>query len=188
MQWFLPIVAALGISQTAGAQKWADAPQYHFGVRAGAASSVPLASNWDGSGEYPLWSPVLGVSVDTRVAKLPFYIESGLYYIDRGYKVKEDHVEIATEHNHSILIPALISYHAYTSTQVSVQPFTGPYLAYGFGDTEADYGWRVGCGVNVKQFYANIGFDLGLRDNFHSHEGNVSSFFVTLGWNILGER
>ncbi len=179
---------ALGISKPASAQKWADAPQYHIGVRAGLIGSIPLQSDWDGhDGTRSLWSPSIGVSVDTRICKLPFYIESGLYWMDRGYRYGR-RGNTTTEHNYSLLLPALLSYHAYTSTQVSLQPFMGPYLAYGLNYREPDYGWRMGVGVNVRDFYANVGFDLGLRDNFDHGDGNVSSVFVTFGWNIVGKR
>lgn len=53
----------------------------------------------------------------------------------------------------------------------------------------------MGCGVNYKQVNLNFGLDLGLRDNlfenehgYYEKDGNLTSLFVTLGWNFLGNR
>lgn len=188
------IALLAGGVQTASAQNWRYAPQYHFGIRAGIADTTPLES-WDGSNTTDFWGPIVGVAFDTKVAKLPFYIETGAYVMNRGWKRESEwdgssHYEhySHTENNSSLLIPALFSYHAYASKNVAIQPFMGPYYAWSFDKQEDDYGWRFGCGLSVKRFYVNMGFDLGIKDNFDSHEGRVSSFFMAVGWNFLGKR
>lgn len=191
------IALVLGGNQTAEAQNWRNAPQYHFGIRGGISGTTSMDDGGDGdNGTYDLWGPTFGVAFDTKVAKIPFYIETGLYYMNRGQKYDvwslgdytPSYATRYTENNHSLLVPALISYHAYTSRNVSIQPFTGPFFAYGFNDEEFDFGWRLGCGLNVQQFYVNLGVDFGLKDDFERHEGQVSSFFMTVGWNFLGKR
>ena len=182
-------------TQNAVAQRWRDAPRFHLGVRAGVSTTVPLES-WDGSDSGELTAPMAGVAFDTRVATIPFYIETGIYYMNRGcqtsgrvYYGNTAHSYTYTENNHSLLIPALISYHAYVADKVSLQPFMGPYVTLSMNSNETgDYGWRFGCGINVKQIYANVGFDLGLKNNFYFHEGNVSSLFVNVGWNFIGKK
>ena len=186
----------LGGVQTASAQNWVNAPQTHLGVRAGISDTYTLADDWDG--DYcskDLVGPVLGVAFDTKIAKLPFYIETGAYYMNRGQKYKVDGYHdyygpssTWTENNNSVLIPVLFSYHAYINPTMSFQPFMGPFVSFGLEDDEVDYGVRMGCGFNVKQFYVNMGLDVGLRSDFDTHEGNVSSFFMTIGWNFLGKR
>ena len=178
-------------AQTATAQRWKDAPQVHFGVRAGLSVTEPLDS-WDGDNDdQALTAPSVGVAFDTKVAHIPFYVETGLYYMNRGcrytatsYSNHHAAVSTYTADNHSVLIPALISYHAYVADKVAIQPFMGPYLAYGFDADDTDFGWRFGCGLNVKQMYVNLGFDLGLKDEYNY----TSSFFVTLGWNFIGKK
>lgn len=177
------------------AQNWRNAPQYHFGVRAGASFTNSWEDSWDGGADTKdLVGSMLGVAFDTKVAKIPFYVETGLYYMNRGLRYEAyrwDNIHSSydyTENNHSVLVPALISYHAYINKNMSFQPFMGPYLAYGFNDEEIDYGWRMGCGFNAKQFYVNVGVDYGLKDDFEQHEGNVCSVFLTLGWNFRGKR
>lgn len=186
----------LGGTASVDAQNWKNAPKEHFGIRAGISSTDVLGDMWDGDNDATaLTAPMLGIAYDVKVAKLPFYVETGLYYMNRGQKYKgTSHYNgqfssyKETVNNHSLLVPALISYHAYVKKDMSIQPFMGPYLAYGFKDEEVDYGWRMGCGFNAKQFYVNVGFDFGLKDDFDTHPGEVSSLFLTVGWNFLGKK
>lgn len=185
----LSTVALLaGGVQTANAQNWRNAPQFHLGIRGGISSTNAIFENWDGDdGTCSLTAPTFGIAFDTRVAKIPFYIETGLYYMNRGYKddwytYDKGNYRSGREiyDNHSLLVPALISYHAYAGKNVAIQPFMGPFISYGFDEDEFDSGWRFGCGISVKKFYANFGFDLSFE--------TVGSIFATVGWNFLGNR
>ncbi len=184
-----------GFSNTAKAQKWLDAPKYHLGVRVGySETNVWHDLHLDGHGDMNCQSVVVGAAFDVKLTKLPFYLETGLYYSNRGVDVVDGSRRYAQD-NHSLLVPALLSYHIYTATNVSIQPFVGPFVAYNFGFEKPDYGFRLGCGVNYKNAYLNGGFDLGCRDNmfynkegFYEEDGNLLSFFVTVGWNFLGNR
>ena len=188
----------LGGVQTTTAQNWRNAPQYHFGVRAGLSDTQAFSSDWVGDcSSKDKFGPVVGVAFDTKIAELPFYIETGGYFMNRGLKYAADvwyddnqrHRHVSwSEDNNSLLIPVMLSYHAYINKTMSFQPFFGPYVAFGFEDDATDYGLRMGCGFNVKQFYVNTGFDVGLRKDFDTHEGNVCSLFMTVGWNFLGKR
>ena len=190
----------LGGVQTVNAQNWRNAPQYHFGVRAGFSDTQALADDWDGGiCSKDKFAPMGGVAFDVKIAKLPFYIETGAYFMNRGLKYSADDYQAGSsspgpyrvtwsEDNNSLLIPVMLSYHAYINKDMSFQPFFGPYVAFGFEDDATDYGLRMGCGFNVKQFYVNMGLDAGLRGDFNTHEGNVSSLFMTVGWNFLGKR
>lgn len=195
----MAVVALLiGGVQTAIAQNWLNAPQYHLGVRVGFSDTQALADNWDGdNGSTDKFGPMAGVAFDTKIAQLPFYIETGAYFMNRGLKYTADywnenhqyHRHVSwSEDNNSLLIPVMLSYHAYINKTMALQPFFGPYVAFGFEDDATDYGLRMGCGFNVKQFYVNMGLDFGLRSDFNTHEGEVSSAFMTVGWNFLGKR
>ena len=176
------------------AQNWRNAPQFHFGVRAGFSVSNIAEDWWGKQFDTNLVAPMAGVAFDTKVAKIPFYVETGLYYMNRGFRYDnvwvggEYRVTRETENNHSFLVPALISYHAYINKDMSFQPFMGPYISYGFGNEEFDCGWRIGCGFNAKQFYVNMGCDLGVKDNFDDPWGRSNAFFMTVGWNFLGKK
>lgn len=191
MAWLLLLVGGVQIK----AQNWRNAPQNHFGVRAGFSVS-DIADDWwgDHSNGEGLVAPMAGIAFDTKVAKIPFYIETGLYYMNRGYKYDTEwiggtyRVTRETENNHSLLVPALISYHAYINKNMSFQPFMGPYLSYGFNSEDIDCGWRIGCGFNAKQFYVNMGYDIGIKENFDDPWGRTDAFFMTVGWNFLGKK
>lgn len=199
LNWLAVSALLLGGVQTTNAQNWLNAPQYHFGVRAGISDTQALADDWDG--DYcskDKLGPMVGVALDAKIAKLPFYIETGAYFMNRGWKYSADlyhdtpshgyHRVTWSEDNSSLLIPVMLSYHAYINKTMSFQPFFGPYVAFGFEDDATDYGLRMGCGFNIKQFYVNMGVDAGLRSDFNTHEGNVSSLFMTVGWNFIGKR
>lgn len=185
-----------GVSHNAAAQKWLDAPKYHLGVRLGYMETnvrhdIHL---FDGHGDMNCQSVTAGAAFDVKLTKIPFYLETGLYYSNRGVDVVDGSRRYARD-NHSLLVPAMLSYHIYPGTNVSIQPFAGPFVAYNFGFEMPDYGLRLGCGVNYKQAYLNVGCDIGMRDNmfynkegFYEDDGNLTSIFVTVGWNFLGNR
>ena len=94
---------------------------------------------------------------------------NGLYYTNRF---------IDSDDNHSILSPALLSYHIPLAKDMSLQPFMGPFLAYGFSDGE-DFGWRMGVGFSKKNFYVNCGYDIS--GNYGVDE---DALFVSVGYNF----
>ena len=89
------------IGNSVKAQKWANAPKVILGVRGGITFAP---TDWDGSNIEVF--PTAGLAASFSIAKLPFYIETGLYYTNRYYSDWD---------NHSILSPALLSYHIYLS-------------------------------------------------------------------------
>ena len=79
-------------SSTAFAQNWANAPKVILGIRGGLTFAP---TDWEGSDINVF--PTAGIATSFRIAKLPFYIETGLYYTNR-YIYDYD--------NHSLLAPA----------------------------------------------------------------------------------
>ena len=82
------MMAALTVAMPASARFNAakqDAPKAHVGIRVGIGASEyanldrPLA----------LLTAVGGVHLDFKVAKVPFYIETGAYYMDMGTRLRE---------------------------------------------------------------------------------------------------
>lgn len=160
----------------------------HFGIRAGYSSSS--SEDCD-----PLPSVYGGLGIDFKIAPVPLYLESGLYYMNKGYKYESRWyygTETETYNEHSILTPILLSYHVplMSNKKMSIQPFVGGYVAYETECEEVDYGVRFGCGWNFGRLYANIGYDLGI----YEHDGNwnqnfkSNAFFITLGFNFAGSK
>ncbi len=195
--WKYVVCAALllGAGQAAKAQESEEAPKYHLGVKVGyAETNVWHDLHLDGHSEWNCQSFMAGVSFDTRLIRKPLYLETGLYGSNRGVDVI-DGTRRFTKNNFSLMVPVMLSYHFYPTYNLGIEPFFGPFAAYNCGFEQMDYGLRLGCGINYRRICFNFGFDFGLKDHmfdnkegFYEHDGMLTSFFVTLGWNFLGNR
>lgn len=65
-----------------------NAPKAIFGLRAGVAASVLDIKGPDYA--EALATPVLGFSLDVKLASLPIYLETGAYYMDMGSRFDDD--------------------------------------------------------------------------------------------------
>lgn len=155
-----------------------NAPKMHIGVRGGITFSTMDYSNAE-----VLTAPYGGLAVDFKVAKLPIYVETGAYYMDKGcrYEWWGDHKDY-TDHNHSIFIPAVASYHFYIGKNMTLQPFTGFYTSYGIDYEKLDFGIREGVAFTYNQFYTNLGVNAGLVEQDGDEEH--ASIFLTVGVNF----
>ncbi len=156
-----------------------NAPKMHIGARAGVTFSYMDYSNAE-----VLAAPYGGFAIDFKVAKLPIYIETGAYYMDKGcrYEGVWNSNHEFTDHNHSILTPAVASYHFYIGKNMTLQPFTGFYTAYGFDYEKLDFGLREGVAFTYNNFYTNMGINAGVveQDGDQEHV----SLFLTVGVNF----
>lgn len=195
LNWVACLGLLLGGIQTASAQEQEEAPKYHLGVRVGyAETNVGRDFHLDGHSDRNCQSFMAGVAFDTRLIRKPLYLETGLYGSNRGVDVRDGSNQ-CKEDNFSLLVPVMVSYHFYPTYNLGINPFGGPFVAYDCGFEKVDYGFRVGFGVNYKQVCMNFGCDFGLKDNLFNNpngalgeEGYLTSLFVTLGWNFLGNR
>ena len=155
-----------------------NAPKMHIGVRGGITFSTMDYGNAE-----VLTTPYGGLAVDFKVAKLPIYVETGAYYMDKGcrYEWWGDHKDY-TDHNHSIFIPAVASYHFYIGKNMTLQPFTGFYTSYGIDYEKLDFGIREGVAFTYNQFYTNLGVNAGLVEQDGDEEH--ASIFLTVGVNF----
>lgn len=71
-----------GSTMTVNAQLLSEKPRVHLGIRGGVS-----ASSYSGDGIKSKIFPMGGFAVDFKVAPIPLYLESGLYYVNRGYKL-----------------------------------------------------------------------------------------------------
>lgn len=72
------IALLLFMGNSAFAHNWGNAPKVIWGVRGGVTFAP---TDWSGSNIEIC--PTTGLSVSFRIADLPFYAETGLYYTDR---------------------------------------------------------------------------------------------------------
>lgn len=188
MKKILVMMTALLMGIGVQAQNWRDAPKVILGVRGGFSAGNVTDSH---GATDDLFGLTGGFSASFRIAVIPFYVETGLYYENMGYKVHDEKYS-----DNSLVVPAMISYHAYVKKDMTIQPFIGPSIIYSGEADELDLGLRVGCGFSYKQFYAGLGVDLNLsKDNgdydycwdehYWSYDDNFNgAAFVTVGVNF----
>jgi hypothetical protein len=136
----------------------------------------------------------------------PVFIESGLYYTQRGGKDGSLKAEL-----NCLEIPVLIKYGFKATEDIIVLPFIGPYFAYGIaGETEYeipngsgqtvkekertyknflnhnDMGFKLGCGFEYNMLYLEVAYQLGVANiaddsDFTTHANQLS---INLGVNF----
>ena len=181
----LLVLSVFVVGANAQIVKNLDYPKVHFGIR-GAFTLNSISVSDDYLGELDDVFDALpfasaGVALDFKVASIPLYLETGLYYMNNGYKYEDSWGE-ETLNNHSIKMPLLMSYHLYFTDNMAVQPFVGPYVGYGIDEERVDYGIRTGLGWNLGRLYVNAGYDFGFEvDGYRNN-----TFFATIGFNFAG--
>lgn len=147
----------------------------------------------------------IGIAAGTQLTyRAPLFIESGLYYSQKGGKSDSGNGKFTCDLNY-LEVPLLIKYKHFVGNQTSIQPYAGGYLAvatdgqiknYGtrtaFSSFEDGYfnrfdgGLKIGCGVGYNMLYLDASYDIGLanigQDNFDdTHNG---CFTINLGVNF----
>ena len=138
----------------------------------------------------------IGIAAGTQLTyRAPLFIESGLYYSQKGGKSDSGNGKFTYDLNY-LEVPVLIKYKHFVGNQTSIQPYAGGYLAvatdgqiknYGtrtaFSSFEDGYfnrfdgGLKIGCDASYDIGLANIG-----QDNFDdTHNG---CFTINLGVNF----
>lgn len=141
---------------------------------------------------------VIGMQVSSVT---PIFIESGVYYTQRGGK--GTYMDQKWDSNLNYLeLPFLIKYGIKTNSDLALLPFVGPYFSYAMsGKTKKDgekhssfvngafhhpdMGFKLGCGVEYNMLYLEAGFQLGVADISDTDEttrGNA--FFMNFGVNF----
>ncbi len=159
----------------------------YLGVRLGPAFTYVTSD--DARLDGGKWQTGLNVGVVGGFAlseSTPVFMETGLYYIEKGGKKDLGGGKKMTYDLNYLEIPVLVKYKYEVDTEFTVEPFAGGYFAMGvggkiknFAEREAqssfrsnnfrrfDGGLRLGCGVGYDMFYADLTYDLGLANICH---------------------
>lgn len=178
-----------GSTMTVNAQLLSEKPRVHFGIRGGVS-----ASSYSLDGMESKIFPMGGFAVDFKVAPIPLYLESGLYYVNRGYKldIPDEYYDDESTNNQAIEMPIVVSYHYYLNDKMSIQPFFGGFVSQVFDGPfdDLDYGLRLGAGFNYGCAYASIGYDFGLKNWDYGYDKSFKSglFFFNIGFNFVGSK
>lgn len=136
----------------------------------------------------------------------PLFVESGLFYTEKGGK-SENGADKFTYNLNYLEMPLVMKYYIDIDRYCSIQPFLGGYVACGvggkikdFGERAAynsfsdspysfrrmDAGLRTGCGLQIDMFYAELSYDLGLanicKDDFDTSKNGA--LMLSLGVNF----
>lgn len=134
----------------------------------------------------------------------PVYFETGLYYIEKGGEGHYGDSKFTYSLNY-LEMPLLIKGFVDITSNFSVQPFAGGYVAVGVGGKIKDFGQRqayssfdndgfkrfdagikAGCGVQYEFLYGEIGYDFGLANISHDYfdTSHTGMFYTTIGVNF----
>lgn len=186
-----------------------DKQNLYYGVRLG----MTVANLGGDVDELDLDSKVgmtLGGVVGLRVSEsTPIFLESGLYYTERGAKdVGYSNIEI----------PLLIKYGIKATDDIAILPFVGPYFARAcWGKTKSvhnlnvgedgkatkvgsfdedkaftgglkrlNMGFKVGCAAEYNKLYLELGYQFGLSNIAKNDDATIRSnaFFANFGVNF----
>ena len=188
-----------------------DKDNIYYGIRLGMT-----AANLSGDTESPrlesgskVGMTLAGV-VGMRVsASTPLFLESGLYYTERGAKnIGYSNLEI----------PLLIKYGVKATEDIAILPFVGPYFARaGWGKTKQytmegdtftkkvekvgtfdekkaangglnrlNMGFKIGCAAEYNKLYVELGYQIGVSNIAKDDNKTIHSnaFFANFGVNF----
>ncbi len=138
------------------------------------------------------------------VPATPVYLESGLYYSEKGGKGSYEGRSFTYQLNY-LEVPLLMKYRIDLDRNTIVQPFAGVYAALGVGGKMKDFderkaysafaddafqrfdaGLRLGCGLQFAPVYMELGYDVGLANVSHDYfdTAHTGAFFATVGVNF----
>lgn len=214
MKKILLVLVCAICTLTASAQYASDASSSFFSVQKsdqpvtfGIRGGVNFAKQTVSSDGYS-FSPKnnvgfnFGVSVDIPMLE-SLYLQSGLYYTVKGYKLEEDgYTEKATPSY--LELPILASYRYNFSDFTQLQINFGPYFAYGIagkykwddGDGDEDYfdddtnkfdaGLAIGAGLTFGHIFVGVNYDLGLTNILKDSDGSLKNrcLSINVGYNF----
>lgn len=128
------------------------------------------------SGEDGVFGPMAGAGFDIRVSSQPVYVGAAIEYMNKGFHHNS---------NHSFVVPFIGSYHIEMTNEMSINPFAGTAISYGFNWKNWDCGLRLGCSLNVKRWDFTVSYDLGFRHyDFEFADGRNQSLMLSASYNF----
>ena len=150
-------------------------PKNIVGVRAGYAASWVTTR---GVATSVKSGYTIGVSDEVLLSQqVPFYFETGLNFIAKGYKIN-GYDDSSTTFNY-LQLPVGINYHIRAGKHVTIEPAVGFYSAVGLGGkrkiggesvkvftdgstSRHDFGYACGLSASIYKFHFGISYESGL--------------------------
>lgn len=201
----LPTLAQYGDYGRPAHSSYADDHNIYYGLRLGLSLAAVNSDDdqLDGGGVQAGLN--LGAIIGFQLSpSAPVYLESGLYYTEKGGKGYVEGKKFTFDLNY-LEMPILIKYRYEIDDDMSIQPFGGGYLAMGVGGKVKNYadrasqssfsnsyfkrfdgGLRLGCGFEYQLLYADIAYEFGLANICHSdfESSHNGCFYINVGVNF----
>ncbi|MBR4728851.1 MAG: PorT family protein [Prevotella sp.] len=176
-----------------------DKESVYYGARIGLAlgSLSGDSDPYDGVNSGLTLAGILGLRLSQQA---PVFLESGLYYTQRGGKNGKYSADL-----NCLEVPVLIKYGIQATDKIAVLPFIGPYFAYGVGgdmeydnnghkekDSTYDFlnrndmGIKLGCGAEYNMLYLEIAYQFGLHNVADDDDDTIhaNQFSINFGVNF----
>lgn len=176
---------------------------YYYGLRLGMnLSTVSSDDSYLDGGDIQAGLNI-GALVGFQLSpQAPVYLESGLFYSEKGGKGKNQGKKFIYNLNY-LEVPVVIKYKFDVDGDFSVHPFAGGYMAWGiggriknYGDRETyktfcednfkrfDGGIRLGCGFEYQILYGEMAYDLGIANIGHDDFGSSKNGCFTINFGV----
>lgn len=171
-----------------------DKQNLYYGVRFGGTLASVGGDVSVGTKAGLTLAGVIGLRVSHTA---PVFLESGLYYTQRG--AKEDNITITHD---NLEIPVLVKYGIKATDEIAILPFIGPYFAYAvsseykykgetvpkdsFRPNRNNMGFKLGCGAEYNKLYLEVGYQFGVTNFVDSDDitAHNNALFLNLGLNF----
>ena len=165
----------------------------YYGVRMGLNVSS-ISGDYDGASGSKAgfnFGGVLGLRVSQNT---PIFLESGLYYTERGSKKGDAQVGLTY-----LEIPLLIKYGIQATDDIAILPYLGPAFGIGIAGkikpgsassydvfNRPDVGFKIGCGAEYNMLYLETGYQFGMANILDSNNltAHGNAFFINFGVNF----
>ena len=153
----------------------------YYGIRFGLTSSS-FSGDFDSDSKIGMTlAGIIGLRVSESA---PLFLESGLYYTERGGKIKMPGEDFKTSYN-NLEVPLLIKYGIDTNAGVTLLPYVGPTFGYAIKTEDlnrANMGFKLGCGAEYNQLYLELGRQFGVT-NVGKHDTTIHSnaWYLNIG-------
>ena len=160
----------------------------YYGIRFG-MTSASFSGDVDSDSKIGMTlAGVVGVRVSYTA---PLFLESGLYYTERGGKANFEGLKSTASYN-TLEVPLLIKYGIETQSDFVLLPFIGPYIGMAIKKEDdmkrANMGFKVGCGIEYQQLYLEAGRQFGVTNIYSGDVDDISvhsnAWFLNFGINF----
>lgn len=190
----LMILSAPAFAQMQSGGFHLDRRSTYYGLRLG-FTSASIGGDYDLDSRAGLTiGGIVGLKCSPSV---PLFLESGLYYTEKGGK--EGHVKVREDY---LEIPFLMKYGFNVGGDVAILPYVGPTFGFGIagktkidgletdtfddnGMKRFDVGIKLGCGVEWNMLYGELGYHWGVT-NISDNELDAfnRAFYMNIGINF----